>query len=113
MSAQPCPVCKGRRLRPEAQAVTFNERSIVDIDNMSIKQLRQFFESAEVEPRLEPVARPILKELLGRVGFLEEVGLDYLTLNRTAPSLAGGEAQRIRLASQIGSNLVGVTYVCD
>ena len=113
MSAQPCPVCKGRRLRSEAQAVTFNEQSIVDIDNMSIKQLKQFFESSEVDPRLEPVASPILKELLSRVGFLEEVGLDYLTLNRTAPSLAGGEAQRIRLASQIGSNLVGVTYVCD
>jgi excinuclease ABC subunit A len=113
MSVHTCPVCKGSRLRPEAQAVTFNNRSIADIDNMSIKHLRKFLESAEVEPRLEPVAKPILNELLGRVGFLEEVGLDYLTLNRTAPSLAGGEAQRIRLASQIGSNLVGVTYVCD
>jgi excinuclease ABC subunit A len=80
---------------------------------MSIKQLKKFFESAEVDLRLEPVAKPILNELLGRVVFLEEVGLDYLTLNRPAPSLAGGEAQRIRLASQIGSNLVGVTYVCD
>jgi excinuclease ABC subunit A len=113
MSEKECPVCKGRRLRLEAQAVTFNDRSIVDLDSMSIKQLKQFFESAEVDSRLEPVAKPILNELLGRVGFLEEVGLDYLTLNRPAPSLAGGEAQRIRLASQIGSNLVGVTYVCD
>ena len=113
MSERACPVCKGLRLRPESQAVTFGGRSISEIDELSIKELEKFFCEVEIEPRLEPVAAPILREIMGRVGFLRDVGLDYLTLNRTAPSLAGGESQRIRLASQIGSNLVGVTYVCD
>ena len=113
MSHLTCPVCNGGRLRPESQAITFNGRSISALDEMSIKELRMFFDSAKIESRLQPVAWPILREIQGRIGFLEEVGLEYLTLNRTAPTLAGGEAQRIRLASQIGSNLVGVTYVCD
>jgi len=113
MSSQPCPVCNGTRLRPESLAVTFNDKSITDVNGLSIKALREFFENAKVEPRLKPVAEPILREIMGRIGFLEDVGLEYLTLDRSAPSLAGGEAQRIRLASQIGSNLVGVTYVCD
>jgi len=113
MSERACPVCKGLRLRPESQAVTFGGRSISEIDELSIKELEKFFQEVEIEPRFEPVAAPILREIMGRVGFLRDVGLDYLTLNRTAPSLAGGESQRIRLASQIGSNLVGVTYVCD
>ncbi len=113
MSEQKCPLCNGGRLRKEAMAVTLNGLSISQIDEMSIKELREFFDSLTVDPRMEPVARPILREIQGRIGFLEEVGLEYLTLNRTAPTLAGGEAQRIRLASQIGSNLVGVTYVCD
>ncbi len=113
MSERACPVCKGLRLRPESQAVTFAGLSISEIDRMSIKELEKFFQEAEIEPRFEPVTAPILREIMGRVGFLSDVGLDYLTLNRTAPSLAGGESQRIRLASQIGSSLVGVTYVCD
>jgi len=113
MSSQTCPLCNGRRLRPESLAVTFNGKSVTDLNNMSIKALREFFEKAEVVPRLRPVSDPIIREIMGRIGFLEDVGLDYLTLDRSAPSLAGGEAQRIRLASQIGSNLVGVTYVCD
>lgn len=113
MSSQVCPVCKGGRLRPESSAVTFNGKSITALDELSIKDLSLFFASSTINPRFEPVAQPILREIQGRIGFLEEVGLDYLTLNRTAPTLAGGEAQRIRLASQIGSNLVGVTYVCD
>jgi excinuclease ABC subunit A len=113
MSSVTCPVCQGGRLRPESQAVTFNGRSITEINGLSIKALREFFEKTRIEPRIRPVAEPILREIMGRIGFLEDVGLDYLTLNRSAPSLAGGEAQRIRLASQIGSNLVGVTYVCD
>ena len=113
MSTQTCPVCKGGRLRSESQAVTFNDKSITEINHYSIKALREFFENAKIDPRLKPVAEPILREILGRIGFLEDVGLEYLTLDRSAPSLAGGEAQRIRLASQIGSNLVGVTYVCD
>jgi excinuclease ABC subunit A len=113
MSEQNCPLCNGGRLRKEAMAVTLNGLTISQLDEMSIKELREFFDTMTVDPRMEPVARPILREIQGRIGFLEEVGLDYLTLNRTAPTLAGGEAQRIRLASQIGSNLVGVTYVCD
>jgi len=113
MSSQTCPVCKGSRLRPESQAVTFNDMPITEINGLSIKALREFFEKAKIEPKFKPVAEPILREIMGRIGFLEDVGLEYLTLERSAPSLAGGEAQRIRLASQIGSNLVGVTYVCD
>ncbi|TFG32995.1 excinuclease ABC subunit UvrA [Candidatus Thorarchaeota archaeon] len=113
MSSQTCPVCLGGRLRSESQAVTFNDRSITEVNGLSIKALREFFETAKITPRFKPVADPILREIMGRIGFLEDVGLEYLTLDRSAPSLAGGEAQRIRLASQIGSNLVGVTYVCD
>ncbi len=113
MRTLPCPVCKGRRLRPESQAVLFNGRSISELEAMSIADLRDFLESSQVPSHLEVVAQPILREIMGRISFLMEVGLEYLTLNRPAPSLAGGEAQRIRLASQIGSNLVGVTYVCD
>ncbi|NWF94584.1 MAG: excinuclease ABC subunit UvrA [Candidatus Thorarchaeota archaeon] len=108
-----CPVCKGKRLRPEAQAVKFRDKSIVELDRMSVRDLREFLKSVKLSDHEAPIARPILKEIEGRIGFLCDVGLDYLTLDRPAPSLAGGEAQRIRLASQIGSNLVGVTYVCD
>ncbi len=113
MSQQICPMCEGTRLRPEARAVLFNSKPITELGTMSIKALHEFFEEVAVEERLRPVAEPILKEIRGRLEFLVEVGLDYLTLERRAPSLSGGEAQRIRLASQIGSNLVGVTYVCD
>jgi excinuclease ABC subunit A len=113
MSAQPCPVCNGHRLRPESQAITFGDRSISSLGSMSIKDLRAFIEGTKVKKQLRPVSDPIIKEILGRIGFLQDVGLEYLTLERPAPSLAGGESQRIRLASQIGSNLVGVTYVCD
>ncbi len=113
MSSQVCSVCNGGRLRPESQAVTFQKKPITELNHMSIKGIREFFENAKIKPRVRPVADPIIREIMGRIGFLEDVGLDYLTLDRPAPSLAGGEAQRIRLASQIGSNLVGVTYVCD
>ncbi|MHA1904404.1 MAG: excinuclease ABC subunit UvrA [Candidatus Thorarchaeota archaeon] len=108
-----CPVCNGFRLRPESQSVTFRGKGVTDLDAMSIKNLTKFLQDVKLTPREDPVARPIIREIEGRISFLNEVGLDYLTLNRPAPSLAGGEAQRIRLASQIGSNLVGVTYVCD
>lgn len=113
MSSQTCTVCNGRRLRPESQAITIGNRSISELGSMSIKELRLFIEGTKIPKRFKPVADPITKEILGRLGFLHDVGLEYLTLERPAPSLAGGEAQRIRLASQIGSNLVGVTYVCD
>ncbi|MGY5864518.1 MAG: excinuclease ABC subunit UvrA [Candidatus Thorarchaeota archaeon] len=113
MSAQTCPVCNGHRLKPESQAITIGKRSISEVGSMSIKDLGQFIENTKIPKRFRPVADPIIKEILGRLGFLHDVGLEYLTLERPAPSLAGGEAQRIRLASQIGSNLVGVTYVCD
>jgi excinuclease ABC subunit A len=113
MSAQSCPVCSGNRLKPESQSITLGGRSISSLGGLSIKDLREFIDNLEVKKELRPVADPIIKEIIGRIGFLQDVGLEYLTLERPAPSLAGGESQRIRLASQIGSNLVGVTYVCD
>jgi excinuclease ABC subunit A len=113
MSAQPCPVCNGNRLKPESQSITLGGRSISSLGGLSIKDLREFIDNLEIKKELRPVANPIIKEIIGRIGFLQDVGLEYLTLERPAPSLAGGESQRIRLASQIGSDLVGVTYVCD
>jgi excinuclease ABC subunit A len=113
MAEMTCDVCKGNRLRPESQAVTIGGKSISEVSKASIRQLQQFIDSLKFPKRYAPVADPILGEIQGRIGFLQDVGLEYLTLDRSAPSLAGGEAQRIRLASQIGSNLVGVTYVCD
>jgi excinuclease ABC subunit A len=113
MSEQTCPVCKGHRLRPESQAVTVGGKPITEVSKMSIRHLLDFVDTVQIPTRLQPVSEPILREIRGRIGFLDDVGLNYLTLDRSAPSLAGGEAQRIRLASQIGSNLVGVTYVCD
>ena len=113
MSEQACPVCKGNRIRPESQAVKLGGKSISEVSTMSIRQLQEFVDRVRLPARVKPVSEPILNEIRGRIGFLRDVGLDYLTLDRNAPSLAGGEAQRIRLASQIGSNLVGVTYVCD
>ncbi len=113
MTEMQCPECGGRRLRSESLAVRFRGKSIADLGDMSIRELYRFFTSIQLTELEAPIAGPILKEIRGRLEFLIDVGLDYLTLNRPAPSLAGGEAQRIRLASQIGSNLVGVTYVCD
>jgi excinuclease ABC subunit A len=113
MRVRTCPICNGGRLKTVSQAVLLEGKSIVEVDKMSIRRLSKFIDELKIDKRMSPVADPIKREIQGRVGFLEEVGLDYLTLDRTAPTLAGGEAQRIRLASQIGSNLVGVTYVCD
>jgi len=115
MTAQTCTSCGGGRLRPDALAVTVGGVSIGDVGAMSIAGAREFFETLPVgEPPLtEAIARPILKEVCDRLRFLEDVGLQYLTLGRSADTLSGGEGQRIRLATQIGSQLVGVLYVLD
>ncbi len=108
-----CPKCEGTRLRRESQFVRVGNLSIVELTQKSIEQASLFIKQLELGERDAHIAKPILKEILGRLEFLLEVGLDYITLNRTAGSLSGGEAQRIRLATQIGSALVGVLYVLD
>ena len=113
-----CPVCEGKRLKPEALAVTVNGNSIDNISLMSVVQASGWIDMLRgketiFSKREKIIASEILKEIRGRLGFLENVGLDYLNLNRTAGTLSGGEAQRIRLATQIGSGLMGVLYICD
>ena len=113
MSASICPSCKGARLKPEALAVTVGGRNIDELTRMSIEQLELFFRELSLTPRQEQIAHQIVKEVRARLGFLTNVGLNYLTLSRSATTLAGGESQRIRLATQIGSALVGVLYILD
>ncbi|HNT36007.1 MAG TPA: excinuclease ABC subunit UvrA, partial [bacterium] len=113
MSMAVCPECMGGRLRSESAAVTLNERTIVDVVRMSIRECLKFFSNLTLTPTEKTIAEEVLREISGRLQFLENVGLHYLTLDRSAPSLSGGEAQRIRLASQIGSGLVGVLYILD
>ncbi len=113
MSATTCPACHGARLKPEALAVTVGERNVDDLTRMSIEQLELFFRKLALTPRQEQIAHQIVKEIRARLGFLTNVGLNYLTLGRSATTLAGGESQRIRLATQIGSALVGVLYILD
>jgi len=113
MSSRPCPACGGRRLKPESLAVTVGGRSIADVTAMTVEEAHEFFEGLELSPRQLLIARQILKEIRERLGFMVNVGLEYLTLDRAAGTLAGGEAQRIRLATQIGSSLVGVLYILD
>jgi len=113
MSISPCPDCKGARLKPEALAVIINRETIETITGMSIKDARCFFENIKLTRRQELIARQILKEIKNRLSFMDNVGLNYLTLNRATVSLSGGESQRIRLATQIGSRLVGVMYILD
>ncbi len=108
-----CPKCKGKRLKPEVLAVKINDMSISDITEMSVKESKLFFEKLELSSTKMIIAKQILKEINARLGFLINVGLDYLTLSRTAGTLSGGEAQRIRLATQIGSGLAGVLYILD
>ena len=108
-----CPDCRGARLRPEALAVKIEGRSLPEVMAMSVEDAYAFFAGLALTPTQETVAEDGLKEVTGRLTFLLDVGLDYLSLDRTAPTLSGGEAQRIRLAGQIGSGLVGVTYVLD
>lgn len=113
MSDQGCPDCKGARLRPEVLAVKVNAKSVNDIVSMTITEAVPFFGNLPVSGEKEIIAAPVLKEIRERLSFLNDVGLGYITLNRTSGTLSGGEAQRIRLASQVGSKLVGVTYVLD
>ncbi|MCR4576762.1 MAG: excinuclease ABC subunit UvrA [Clostridiales bacterium] len=113
MSETPCPECGGRRLKPEALAVTVGGRSIADVSDLSIRDSLGFFENLSLPQRESFIARPILREVTSRLSFLKDVGLEYLTLSRGAATLSGGEAQRIRLATQIGSGLVGVVYILD
>jgi excinuclease ABC subunit A len=113
MSSSICPACKGARLKPEALAVTVGGVNIDALTRLSIEQSEAFFRQLELTPRQEQIAHQIVKEIRARLGFLSSVGLDYLTLARSATTLAGGESQRIRLATQIGSALVGVLYILD
>jgi excinuclease ABC subunit A len=109
----PCPSCEGRRLKPVVLSVTVNGKSIADVAAMPIGECAKFLLSMELSDREKHIAERVLKEINARLGFLLDVGLDYLTLDRASATLAGGEAQRIRLATQIGSGLVGVLYVLD
>ncbi|MFA4835989.1 MAG: excinuclease ABC subunit UvrA [Dehalococcoidia bacterium] len=118
MSSRPCSTCQGRRLKPEALAVTIGDKNIFEVTSLSISGAAQWIETLDgpdpvLSPREQVITRQILKEIRGRLGFLVNVGLDYLTLDRPAGSLSGGEAERIRLATQIGSGLMGVLYICD
>ncbi|MFH1111839.1 MAG: excinuclease ABC subunit UvrA [Patescibacteria group bacterium] len=117
MRVSPCPTCEGRRLKPEILAVTIGSKSIADVTAFTVESAKEFFNKlsgAKIFSERElKIAGQILKEILARLKFLIDVGLGYLTLDRTAASLSGGEAQRIRLATQIGSSLVGVTYILD
>jgi len=113
MNMRPCPACNGSRLKKESLFVRFNDKSISEVTGMSIKQAVAFFEKPKMSAQETEIGRLILKEVRERLGFLAGVGLGYLTLDRTAGSLSGGEGQRIRLATQIGSSLVGVLYILD
>ena len=108
-----CPDCHGKRLRPEVLAITVNGKNISEVTELSIGKMQEFFQSLTLTERENMIAERILKEIHARVGFLIDVGLEYLTFSRTAGTLSGGESQRIRLATQIGSGLVGVVYILD
>jgi excinuclease ABC subunit A len=113
MRETPCRDCKGLRLRPESLAVTLSEKNIIQATQFSIREAIDFFEGLKLNEQGKAIAKPILKEVRERLGFLNDVGLDYLTLDRASSTLSGGEAQRIHLATQIGSSLVGVLYILD
>jgi excinuclease ABC subunit A len=126
MAQRQCPTCKGARLKPEILAVTIHEKNIVEVSRLPIRQAQAWFRELNFDPTMETeksdavlsnreflIARQVLKEINERLGFLVDVGLDYLTLERSANTLSGGEAQRIRLATQIGSSLMGVLYILD
>lgn len=113
MRITPCPACKGQRLKKESLAVTVGDQNIYETTNLSIVKYREFIDSLGLSEMEKAIGGPILKEIRARISFLIDVGLDYLTLSRATGTLSGGEAQRIRLATQIGSGLVGVAYILD
>ena len=113
MSMRPCPDCGGARLRKETLGVEINEKNIGHVSSMSIKDLSNFFSTIDLTKMEHAIADQILKEIRQRLSFLVNVGLNYLTLDRSATTLSGGESQRIRLATQIGSQLMGVLYILD
>ncbi len=113
MIISPCPSCDGKRLKPKILSVKIADKSITDVTDMSIKQCIVFFKTIILSKKQEEIAWQILKEIKARLDFLDKVGLNYLTLSRNAGTLSGGESQRIRLATQIGSNLMGVVYILD
>ncbi len=113
MAHIPCPDCKGKRLKPTSLAVTVGGINIAELCDMNVKRSREFLQTLKLTPTQQTIAAAILKELDARLGFLVNVGLNYLTLSRAAATLSGGESQRIRLATQIGSGLVGVLYILD
>lgn len=113
MSAKPCAKCKGNRLKRESLAVTVGDQNMAYVTSLSIGEAQRFFSGLELSEKEQQIANLILKEINGRLGFLVNVGLEYLTLSRAAGTLSGGEAQRIRLATQIGSSLMGVLYILD
>lgn len=113
MSTLPCPKCQGARLKKESLSVTVGKKNIWDVVKMSIKEAHQFFQNLLLSPKEKIIARQVFKEIIQRLGFCIDVGLEYLTLDRRSSTLSGGEAQRIRLATQVGSGLVGVLYILD
>ena len=113
MRITPCTTCKGQRLKKESLAVTVADKNIYEVTNMPVQKLQDFLRDLKLSKQQELIGRQILKEIRARVGFLAEVGLEYLSLGRATGTLSGGEAQRIRLATQIGSGLVGVAYILD
>lgn len=113
MTSQVCAVCNGKRLKPEVLAVTINDKSIADIAEMTVEDALSYYQKLDLTEQQQKIAKQIIKEILARLSFLNDVGLSYLNLDRSANTLAGGEAQRIRLATQIGSSLMGVLYILD
>jgi len=115
MASNPCPACHGKRLKPESLAVTIVDKNIMDVTALPVTQALNWVEQlgGKISPRELTIARQIIKEIQARLGFLRDIGLSYLTLDRPSATLSGGEAQRIRLATQIGSGLSGVLYICD
>src|SRR5438132_2636521 len=113
MSDKPCPACKGRRLKPESLAVTVSDHNIAEVCVLPVSTAISFFDHLALTDREQLIARGILKEIRERLQFMIDVGLDYLTIERAANTLSGGESQRIRLATQIGSKLMGVLYILD